>query len=126
MIVHGWDSVAGAKPLRWDCATTAPAIISSSITSADFYLDNSQRRAMVRGIIPDFDAQGGTVNLYLRVRDRPLSTATVKGPYALTTATTKKDFRASGKIITVQFEAATAARFRLGKPLFDIVPLGER
>ena len=125
LIAHAHET-GGGKPYRWDCATTALGISASSITSADFYLDNSQRRSMVRGIIPDFDAQGGTVHLTLRVRDRPMSASTLKGPHSLTTATTKKDFRASGKIMSVTFETTSAIRVRLGKPLFDVVPLGER
>jgi hypothetical protein len=38
----------------------------------------------------------------------------------------KRNFRASGKLLSVKFSGAEKARYRLGKPLFDIVPLGER
>lgn len=101
------------------------------IKSAGFYIDNSQRRVMIRGVIPDFEDQSGDVLLTLTVRDHPQSSETTKGPYTLTTATSKKDFRTSGKIVTAKFGAdntngGTNFYFRLGKPLFDIVPMGER
>lgn len=97
------------------------------IQTSDFYLDKSQRRMMIRGIVPDFDDQDVDVSLTLYVRDRPKSSATTKGPYTITTAATKKDFRASGKIVAAKFswEAGTGA-VRFGTPLFDVVPLGER
>jgi hypothetical protein len=94
------------------------------IQSTDQYIDNSQRRMMIKGIVPDFESQIGEVAVTLDCRDRPQSTAVTKGLYTLTTASTKMDFRASGKIMSVKF--SSAERFRLGKPLFDIVPLGER
>lgn len=94
------------------------------IQSADFYLDESQRRMMARGVVTDFEYQSATVSLTLYAKDRPLSTAVSKGPYSLTTSTNKKDFRASGKLVAVKFSGGN--RWRLGKTLFDVVPMGER
>lgn len=101
---------------------TAP---DSYIQSADRTIDNSQRRVMIRSFIPDFEYQSGNVSLTVFVRDRPQSTAVTKGPFTISTSATKKDFRASGKIAAVRL-SGTAVYFRLGKPLFDVVPLGER
>jgi hypothetical protein len=98
---------------------------ASSLTSADQYLDNSQRRLMVRSFIPDFEYQSGDVALTVYCRDRPQSMAVTKGPYTIGTTATKKDFRASGKIVSVKF-SGNSVRYRLGKPCFDTVPLGER
>jgi len=111
--------------------SASSALCDPYIQSADLYLDDSQRRVMIRGALPDFESQANDVALTLFVRDRPQSSATTKGPYALTTATTKKDFRVSGKIVAVKLgigsDGVTAGNyFRLGKLLFDIVPLGER
>jgi hypothetical protein len=107
-------------------AGTSVAISGAYIQSAGFSLNNSQIRVMVRGIIPDFEYQTGDVSLTLYMRDRPQSTAVTKGPYTLTNSATKKDFRASGKIMAVKLSTASAVAFRLGKPLFDTVILGER
>jgi hypothetical protein len=38
----------------------------------------------------------------------------------------KKDFRASGLLIAAKFSAPSGAYFRLGKPVFDITPMGAR
>lgn len=105
--------------------------LSWSLTSADQYLDNAERNLMIRGIWPDFEDQAGTVSLSLYVRQYPGSSVATKGPYSLTTSTTKKDFRASGRIVQVYLSGndalATANTFmRLGKPVFDAVPTGER
>lgn len=118
-------------------AGTANSPHFSSIESGDQYIDNGQRRMMVRGVRPDFenitaeDGEGVAMTLY--VRDHPISSSTGKGPFLLTSGMAKKDFRASGKIISVKFEMTDAAFqalpsgcFRLGKPVFDIIPLGER
>ncbi len=95
------------------------------IQSADQYLEEGKRRMMVKGVIPDFENQSGDVSLTLYVRDRPQSTAVTKGPYVLTTATTKKDFRASGKLVAAKFSGSNVY-MRLGRPLFDVVTTGER
>jgi hypothetical protein len=117
---------------------TASGPKSWYLQSADQYLDNSQRRMMVRGVQPDFsyydtnadawETNNQSVSLTLTVRDRQQSTATTKGPYTITAGATKKDFRASGKIVTVKLSQTTNVdrEMRIGKLLFDVVPLGER
>lgn len=114
--------------LRTVTATQNSAINIAYIQSADQYLDNSQRRMMIRRFIPDFETQADDVDLTLFVRDYPMSSATTKGPHTISTSTTKKDFRASGKIVAVKLSqvSGSVGDFRLGKPLFDAVPLGER
>lgn len=133
-LVRAIDTTAGLSVLGCDSdgevylhENESGNISGAYIQSADFYLDDSRRRMMIRGIIPDFEEQDGAVSLTLFVRDRPMSSATTKGPYSIAAAATKKDFRASGKIVSAKFSVASAnSRFRLGKPLFDVVPMGER
>jgi hypothetical protein len=97
------------------------------IQSADQSLDNDQTRIMVRGIVPDLKDQIGSVSLTVYCRDRPQSTPVAKGPYILTAGSTKKDFRASGKLISIRLSGSAAGTYaRLGKPLFDTVALGQR
>jgi len=108
--------------------TAAGAALNWHIESADQYLDEGQRRVMLTSMVPDFEDQVGDVSLTLKVRDRPQGAVTSKGPYALTTATTKKDVRASGRIIAARFAggAASGGFARLGRPVFRGVALGER
>jgi hypothetical protein len=108
---------------RHELDTIAPA--SCHITSADQYLDNGQRRILARSFTPDFEYQSGDVDLTLFVRDRPQSAALTKGPFTIPPGTTRKGCRASGKLMAMKL-SGTAVQFRLGKPLFDVVTLGER
>ena len=103
---------------------TGEPISTWSIQSADQYLNSGKRRAMIKGVVPDFKEQTQSVDLTVYVRDRPQSTAVTKGPYALSTSATKKDFRVSGLLMSVKFSGTGS--WRMGKPTFDIVPVGER
>jgi hypothetical protein len=133
---------AGGKVYSHECGFPATAAGPTSwyLQSGDFRLDNGQRRAMIRGIIPDFSVidievdppvevrNEQSVSLTLFVRDRPQSTATTKGPYTITAAATKKDFRASGKLVAVKLGQTTSIDYDMviGTQTFDVVPLGER
>ena len=83
------------------------------------------RRMMLRGVVPDFQGQTDSISLTVNVGDYPHSTKTAKGPYALADGATKKDFRASGRVMSVKL-SGTEGYMRLGKPTFDTVPMGER
>jgi len=98
------------------------------IQSADQYIDEGGREMEIQRIVPDSEDQTGSVNLTLYVRQRPKSSATTKGPHVLTTTTTKKDFRASGNLVSVKFEDADATNsfWRMGKPVFTGVAKGAR
>ncbi|HEX5184233.1 MAG TPA: hypothetical protein VFW19_13935 [Allosphingosinicella sp.] len=126
------SQVLGAQTLMGDTAgniyiheiaTAAPD--SWFLQSADQYLDNGKTRMMIRGFVPDFEYQTGDVALTLTMRDRPRATAVAKGPYTIGETDTKLDFRASGQIAAVRLDG-TSMTMRLGKPLFDLVPLGGR
>ena len=110
-----------------------------SIRSADQYIESGQRRVMIKGIIPDFatnpDAGGSnanpdaTVSVTLYMKNRPQSAPVIKGPYSVGVGATKKAFRASGKLISVEFSGTTAdvnRELRIGKCIFPFSTLGER
>jgi hypothetical protein len=112
-----------------ETGTTANgAALNWFIQSADQYIDQGKRRMMIRGITPDLEDQVGDVSLTLYTKQYPQSAAVTKGPYTLTTATVKKDFRVSGKLISVKLSGgdASGSYMRLGKPVFDVVPMGGR
>lgn len=105
---------------------TAGAITGWYIQSADKYIEEGQRRVMIRGVRPDFQAQSGVIAMTLNVRGYPQDTPVAKGPYTLATGAKKKDFRASGRIMSVRLADGGNASGRLGKLEFDTVTLGER
>jgi hypothetical protein len=108
---------------KHDVSTSGPT--TSFIQSADQYINSGRTRVMVRGVAPDFEQQSGDVSLTLYTKDRPQSTAVTKGPYTLTAGAAKKDFRASGMIVSMKL-SASAKSWRLGKPVFDCVTTGGR
>jgi hypothetical protein len=116
---------------RYDCGGLQRGATPWHIQSADQYFDESERRILLRSITPDFEAATdgggvGEVALTLFVRGQPQESPLTKGPFMLTAATGKQCCRCSGKIVAARFSAADGQFMRLGKPLFDIVPLGER
>jgi hypothetical protein len=133
---------AAGKIYTHECGTPVIATGPTSwyLQSADHYLDNGQRRMMVRGLLPDFSSldlnpeppvdvkNSQSVSVTLYVRDRPQSSATAKGPFTIPPGATKKDLRASGKIVAVKLGQSTNVdrELKVGKLLFDVVPLGER
>ena len=58
------------------------------------------------------------------MRKDPCSAAVTKGPYDVAAGATRKDLRASGRIMAV--ELAGTGRMRLGKPMFEAVVRGKR
>ena len=112
--------------------------INWHLQAADQYLDESRRRLMIRGVVPDFEDQTGLIQMTISVRDQPQAPAIDKGPYDLvgpqggdgwpTIPTRKKDFRASGKIVSVRLAQGedVYSYMRLGKLVFDALPTGER
>lgn len=110
--------------------TSGECISGAYIKSGDFNLDNGGRRVMIRSMTPDvmpLSSNASSISLTATTRAYPQSTTiTTSGPHSITTATTKKDFRVSGKLAAVKFEAADTDGWRLGTPTFDVIPMGER
>lgn len=108
------------------------SFLSWYIRSADQYFDESQTRVMIRRMIPDVEDQAGNVTLTLYSRPYPQGTETTHTAQTLAVGADKKDFRASGMIFSVKLAGtggdgqASASYARLGKQLFDVVPLGQR
>lgn len=104
-------------------------IASAYIQSADVYLEKGRRRAMVKSLKPDFEllsANAIAINFTIFTKQYPQGSATTLGPYAITSATTKKDFRASGMMASFKIASTDTDGWRLGKPTLDCVTLGER
>jgi hypothetical protein len=97
------------------------------LQSGEYYVDQGQRRMMIRSFIPDFEILT-TAELELYLRDRPTNLPRYRGMYTVTTgAPGKIDLRASGKLISIKLNNYNSgAKMRMGKCLFDVVPLGER
>ena len=95
-----------------------------SLRTADTYVGEGDQVAEVQRFVPDFEEQENSLDLTLFMRKDPRSTAVTKGPYAISTSATKKDFRASGRIMAVKLSGT--GRMRTGKSLFEAVLRGRR
>lgn len=97
--------------------------------TADFYAsDNVEQVLEARGIWPDVQGQVGALSLtvYSRLYPQDLNIRS-RGPMALSPGQPKKDFLISGRILRLRYESTAAPMFwRLGKPVYDVVPAGLR
>ena len=108
-------------------ASADGAPLAYFIETADQYLNEAQEWIMLRGIWPDFEDQQGPVNITVNVRPYPQSAATTKGPYALSPGMQRRDFLASGRVVSVRFDGnSSPAYIRFGKPSFDVVGTGQQ
>jgi hypothetical protein len=114
----------GASLVSFDKRSGGDTGIEWSLTSSAFYIDEGAERIMLSKFIKDFERQDGAVTLGLTAYDEPNGDAVSSGNYAIATADTRKDFRLSGKLMTMEFSGSD--RWRLGKPAFEMVALGER
>ena len=96
------------------------------LESADQYLDEG-RTLLVRGLWPDLKDQVGAATLTLVSRLKPQGPARTFGPFPLATGAPRLDLRASGRLFRIRLSGESApAALRLGRPVFDAGPGGER
>ena len=110
---HETGSTANGAALNW------------FVESSDQYLGVAQENLFIRGVWPDFEFQGSTINMTVKVRQNPQGTVRQRGPYTLAVGAAKRDFRATGRIAALRFDGSTGG-MRLGKPAFDVVTAGAR
>lgn len=97
------------------------------LETSDFYIDEEERCMMVKCMWPDFQRQTGSITMVLRGLQYPQSTPEVFANQTVTFNTGKIDFRFSGRLIRVRLSGNTApSDMRLGVPVFDVAPAGDR
>ena len=108
----------------WYHENAAGSPVAWTIRTTDTYIGEGEQAAEIQRFIADFEEQEAGMNLTLYVRKLPRAPAITKGPYGVPTTSSRKDLRASGRIMAV--ELAGTGRMRLGKPEFEIVTRGLR
>ncbi|HMO44110.1 MAG TPA: hypothetical protein PKB04_12500, partial [Phenylobacterium sp.] len=102
------------------------AALSWFIESADQYLD-PDRTLMVRSLWPDLADQTGAAALTLKGRLTPQGPERTYGPYALAPGQPRVDLRATGRLFRLRLSGQGAPTGgRLGAPMFDVAPAGNR
>lgn len=103
--------------------------LSWYLESNVFALDDDESRMLVRSIKPDVKNQQGVAQLSIFFSDEMNDgqPETVVGPFDIGPSTGRIDLFASGKLARFRLEGSSApASLRLGKMLFDVVPMGQR
>jgi hypothetical protein len=129
-------TIAGGSPAtlksidQQEGASTALTFPAYSIQSSPYYLDEGQRRVMLKRYIGDIKGNIGGVTLTLSGYRYPGGNATTETP-SISETTVNADFRFGANLISVKFSGAggTSDAFspaRIGKPAFDAVLLGQR
>src|SRR5260221_595789 len=76
-------------------------------SDARFAVGGSDSHLLVNSMVPDFVSLLGTINLYLKCKDRPQDASyTIAGPVAFTSANTQVDIRAQGSQIALRLDNA--------------------
>lgn len=103
------------------------AALPTYIEVSDIDISNGDRNADIFGWTPDFQTLSGTIDLTILTKYYPSDTATIDGPYAITSDTQRQDLRADGKLFAFALASnALGATFRLGVPRLDVQPSGAR
>lgn len=118
----------GGKVYYHEKGTTADGELRSwYLETSDFYIDEQERCMMVRAMWPDFQRQTGPIWMTLKGLQYPQSEPIVFSSQTLTNNTTKVDFRFSGRLIRMKLSGnSIPTDMRLGIPVFDIMPAGDR
>jgi hypothetical protein len=131
--IYGWSAITGKlytheTGYRGDTNERLACSISSMV-----YIDEGRKRVMVKGMVPDIEAQRGNLTLTLSALDYPQGAETTVKTQTLAVGDDKADFRASGKLIRVTLSsndgltgAVTDTFWRFGKNEFPYVVLGDR
>jgi hypothetical protein len=97
------------------------------ITSSDFDVSEGDNIMHLRQFIPDFRDQEGTIKVDIASKLYPNASDLTSVTYNFTSATTKNDFRISGRQCRVTFTGLTAGAWaRMGAMRFDVIPTGSR
>ena len=96
-----------------------------SITSNYYYLNDAKQRLMLLRVWPNFGTTD-TVTLTLNAAELPRGAVTGTAALTLTSSDTKKDFRLSGRLVSIKIEGADGTYARIGKTEFGAVTLGQR
>ena len=130
LITLGLAGTSTLKSLDQQGPSSTITLPAFGVTSTPYYLDEGQRRVMLKRYVNDMAGDPGTVTLTLTGRRYPEDSTTTEA-LTIGTTTVKSDFRYNAHMISVQFagsggSGASRSVGRFGKSAFDVVVLGER
>lgn len=108
-------------------ASADGAPLEAFIESGGQYFDPGERVMLVRGFYPDFRDQTGPIwfTVWTKMEAQDVWTEAFSGVCA--PGQLKLDFFATGRIVKYRLASnSSPAAWRMGKPTFDVVPVGQR
>lgn len=115
---------ASADLVSFDRRADGTMEVDWNLTSSAFYIDEAERRVLIKRYYKDFEDQDNNVTLQLLTYDFPSGSNIASPSLTIGTSDTTKDFRVSGRLMKMKFSGS--GQCRLGKSAFDVVSLGER
>ena len=124
----GGSNLYDNEPVGVNLQTGAGEALTSFIESAAFDIEDGNELMFMSRIIPDFDLNDGNIKFSITTQEYPESTETVtKGPFTITNATKKIDFRARGRQASIKVSTnSTEAKWRWGSIRLASQPDGGR
>ena len=124
------DNSSPLKSIDQQGPSSSISIPAFEIETTPYYLDEGQRRVMLKRYIGDMAGNPGAVTLTVTGRRYPEDSTSTEA-LSIGGTTVKSDFRYNAHMISVKFAGAggSGSNFsvaRLGKPAFDVVVLGDR
>ena len=81
--VDGENVILSNSRRLWSWKAADGVALSWFVESSSQYLGEGERRTLLRGVWPDFEAQQGDVSLSVKTRAYPQGADTTKGPFTL-------------------------------------------
>lgn len=107
--------------------SSAGSQIYSKLETGWFNLGDGDEFVDILGMIPDFEDLSGGLTVTIKTRLYPNGAERSYGPYSITAAKKKVDFRVTGRQVKLIFESDDAPSFwRLGDSTYDIRRSGSK
>jgi len=101
--------------------------LSSFIESSSFDVGEGDNTMFLNRIIPDYKFDTGEeVEIFVKVKEFPTDTFTIKGPFTINAATKKVDFRARGRQASVRVSSTSEGSWKWGSVRLALQPDGKR
>ena len=110
-----------------DVYTGDGTALSSFIESASFDIGDGDNLMFLNRIIPDYKFDTGEeVEIFVKVKEFPTDTFTIKGPFTVNAGTKKVDFRARGRQAAVKVSSTSEGSWKWGSVRLALQPDGKR
>ena len=101
--------------------------LSSFIESSSFDVGEGDNTMFLNRIIPDYKFDTGEeVEIFVKVKEFPTDTFTIKGPFTINSGTKKVDFRARGRQASVRVSSTSEGSWKWGSVRLALQPDGKR